>query len=163
VRTLKDQLRAFAVQFPNEVQNWDQHVPRILAAYNSTAHTSTGQAPQDLWNANAATIQRAATTAATRRRRQGTQRPERPRPAPPLLPNTMVYRRLMFTRTSDPGAALRPRWEGPYRILSVRPPSTYLLVDPGRPHRQFTIHRDLIRPAKANSPNPGESAAPAGH
>jgi hypothetical protein len=159
VRTLKDQLRAFAVQFPHDVQNWDNQVPQILAAYNSTAHTSTGRAPEDLWNADAATVQAAAATAATRRCRQ-IRRPERPRAAPPLPVNTMVYRRLMYTRTSDPGAALRPRWAGPYRILSVRPPSTYLLVDPGRPHRQFTVHRDLIRPAKANSPNPGESAAP---
>jgi transposase InsO family protein len=161
VRTLKDQLRAFATQFPNEVRNWDHQVPCILAAYNATPHRNTGVAPQELWHADSATIQAAAAVSAQRRRRDRRRGTQPSTPASPIPVGALVYRRLMFTRTMDPGAALRPRWDGPYCVQSVRPPSTYILVDPGRPHRQVTVHRDLIRPAKANSPNPGGSAAPA--
>jgi transposase InsO family protein len=157
VRTIKDQLRAFAVQFPDQVTNWDKHLPRLLAAYNSTAHRNTGMAPAQLWNADNHTVQAAAATSATRRQRARQATSQR-RQAPPLPVDSLVYRRLMFTRVNDPGAALRPRWEGPYIVAAVRPPTTYHLVDPRRPHRRVTVHRDLLRPAKADSPNIGGHA-----
>jgi hypothetical protein len=73
-------------------------------------------------------------------------------PAPPLHIGMQVYRRRLYTRSRDPGTALRPRWDGPFEIRAIKPPTTYILVDPRRPHRHTVVHRDLIRPAKANSP-----------
>jgi transposase InsO family protein len=151
VRTIKEQLRAFALQFPDQVHNWDKHLPCLLAAYNTTAHRNTGQSPQHLWTADAPTVHLAAATSASRRHKDR-QYQRVSQPAPPLHIGMQVYRRRLYTRSRDPGTALRPRWDGPFEIRAIKPPTTYILVDPRRPHRHTVVHRDLIRPAKANSP-----------
>jgi transposase InsO family protein len=162
VRTIKEQLRAFATQFPQQAHNWDRHVPRILAAYNTTPHRNTGFAPQELISASPAVLQQA--TAQSAARRQTDRQARIPcRPAPPILPGTQVFRRLFHTRTRDPGAALRPRWDGPFVVVHHKPPTTYTIVDPGQPTRRMTVHRDLLRPTKNDSPNMGGHAVPQDH
>lgn len=39
------------------MQNWDCHVPLVLAAYNSTPHRGTGVSPQELWDAPPEAVQ----------------------------------------------------------------------------------------------------------
>jgi hypothetical protein len=107
-----------------------------------------------LWTADAATIKQAA--AVSEQRRHGDRRAKQPsHSAPPLPVGTRVLRRRFHTRVRDPATAFRPRWDGPYVVQEFRPPTTYLIVDPARPHQSTLIHRDLLRPTKANSPNHG--------
>jgi Integrase core domain. len=159
VRTIKEQLRAFATQFPQHVSNWDNHVPRILAAYNSTPHRNTGIAPQVLHKASPDVVQHASARSAERRK-MDRQAIHIRQSAPPLRPGTQVFRRRFHARIRDPGAALRPRWDGPFVVASYMPPTTYTIVDPDRPTRRITIHRDLLRPTKDDSPNMGGHVAP---
>jgi transposase InsO family protein len=154
VRTIKDQLRAFALQFPSQVQNWANHVPSIIAAYNDTPHRNTSMAPNHLWHASQSDMA-VAMHRSQARRMTDRLRHRHPRAAAPLPTGTKVYRRLHHPRASDPAGSLRPRWDGPFNVLSFIPPTTYTIGDPARPSRIFTYHRDALRPAMAASPNNG--------
>ncbi|MCO5763134.1 MAG: reverse transcriptase domain-containing protein [Chromatiaceae bacterium] len=153
VRTIKEQLRAFSSQFPSQVRNWDAQVPRIVAAYNATPHAATGLAPVQAMADQALAASRLSRSAAHRAAQRARRLPSTS--APPLPVGALVYRRLRFGRVSDPAAALRPRWEGPFRVTKVRLPSTYYIADAKRATRTFVTHRDSLRPHSSPAPTTG--------
>jgi transposase InsO family protein len=154
VRTIKEQLRSWASQFPGRISDWDLQLFRIVQAYNHLPHSATRLPPatvraMDPTAPSFADVVR--TSAATRASKLPV---STSRSAEPLAPGTWVLRSRGFRSASDPRAALQPVWDGPFRILRARGP-IYQLADVARPHRRCTLHRDLIRPYNAVLPSGG--------
>lgn len=166
IRTIKSLLRAWAHQCQLATAKWDKKLQEFTAAYNLIPHSSTGIAPNFLdglpamaapalswvpWvppRSNPPDRLAAMQKSAVRRAHERMRRNEGRRNQPPLPLGTLVLKRRFHPVADFPGKALRPPWDGPFKIIMQTSPTTYSIARPGT-SSLHTVHRDLIRPFRA--------------
>ena len=113
---------------------WDRHLDHILAQYNQTPHSETGKSPADFFVRDGEVIipQKPQT------RQEGNRFQS-------FAVGDLVLRRVPYQRPGEHDK-LAPKFQGPYRIVSVDPNGvTYRATTLGQPRKTVQVHQSQIK------------------
>lgn len=168
-RVIKDSLATLVDQHPND---WNDLLPYVRLALNTALHRSINQKPlylltgrdcyfpgnltnyEDADEDAARTLRErlndaretAVQVARDSRERQARDHDRRVRRHAGFDVDDLVLVREVRLRTRGPNAALRPRWNGPVRVLKIIGPVNYVVQNPYTLRGEMICHANRLRP-----------------